>query len=149
MIQRFSLNIRYFGTKPVRKWKTPIVIHQAQRPETPIPDITKLGLEIKPKELPNILIDRTAWSPPSSTSPPELPFYVERTDTSQLPVYTDFKAGRTKVITILRKCGGDVALLKSEMEKVVGKPVTVRPGKLIVDGNFSKRLKVWLASIGF
>ena len=141
--------VRYFGTKPVRKWKTPMVIHQAQRPETPIPDITKLGLEIKPTELPTILIDRTAWSPPPSQLP-NLPFFVERTGASQsLPVYTDFKAGRTKVITILRKCGGDVALLKSEMEKVVGKPVTVRPGKLVIDGNFSKRLKVWLASIGF
>lgn len=149
MLQRFGSSIRYFGTKPVRKWKTPIVIHQAQRPEAPIPDITKLGLEIKPVGLPDIVIDRTAWSPPAEKQP-DLPFYVERTGVSKsLPIYTDFKAGRTKVVTILRKCGGDVALLKSEMEKVVGKPVSVRPGKLIVDGNFSKRLKVWLASIGF
>lgn len=149
MIRKFGLSCRSFGSKPARQWNTPKVIHQAQRPESEIPDITKLGLEIKPAELPNVVIERTVWTPPPSAQP-DLPFYVERTGASKsLPVYTDYKAGRTKVITILRKCGGDVSLLKSEMEKVVGRPVTVRPGKLVVDGNFSKRLKVWLSSIGF
>jgi hypothetical protein len=36
------------------------------------------------------------------------------------------------------------------MEKVCGgQPVTVRPGKLVVDGNYHIRLKKWLAGLGF
>jgi hypothetical protein len=64
--------------------------------------------------------------------------------------YTDYKAGRTKRVTILRKCRGDVALLKEEMEKIVdGNTVRVHPGRLEVDGNYEKRLKKWLLGLGF
>lgn len=81
---------------------------------------------------------------------PGLPFEVERTFVgSSLPVYTEYKHGRTKVQTILRKCRGDILLLKNEMEKVCGKPIIVRPGKLVVDGNYNMRLKKWLAGLGF
>lgn len=39
--------------------------------------------------------------------------------------------------------------LKAEMEKVCdGKEVTVRPGKLVVDGNYVLRVKKWLTGLG-
>ncbi len=67
-----------------------------------------------------------------------------------LPVYTDYKHGRTKVITILRKCSGDISILKDEMEKVCdNREVIVRAGSLHVDGNYHRRLKIWLAGLGF
>lgn len=40
-------------------------------------------------------------------------------------------------------------VLKSEMEKVVGKEVSIKPGKLVVDGNYHMRLKKWLIGLGF
>ena len=65
-------------------------------------------------------------------------------------MYTDYKNGRTKIITILRKCGGDVGLLKEEMAKVCdGRDIIVRAGSLHVDGNYHRRLKTWLAGLGF
>jgi hypothetical protein len=35
------------------------------------------------------------------------------------------------------------------MEKVVKKEVTIRPGKLVVVGNFHLLLKRWLTGLGF
>lgn len=66
-----------------------------------------------------------------------------------LPVYTDYKNGRTKVITILRKCGGDVQLLRDEMQKVCdNRTVRICTGRLEVDGNFALRVKHWLIGLG-
>jgi hypothetical protein len=59
------------------------------------------------------------------------------------------KDGDTRVITIIRKIRGDVEALKSEVEKVVGKEVEMRPGKIVIEGNFHRRIKVWLTGLGF
>jgi hypothetical protein len=39
-----------------------------------------------------------------------LPFKVERTSTGQLPVFSDIRNGRTNVLTIVRRCAGDLAV---------------------------------------
>lgn len=149
MNSTLTLIRRTFGTKPPRKWKTPTAIHASMRPQLAVKNLDELDLVIKPSIDPNVLIPKTTWSPPPKEIP-NLPFVVERTGVGlSLPVYTDYKAGRTKVVTILRKCKGDINLLKSEMEKVVGKPVRIMPGKLVVDGNYSRALKIWLTAIGF
>lgn len=84
-----------------------------------------------------------------SISTDELPFSIERTMHSTLPVYTDVRGGKTKVITVLCKCSGDIDILKEEMGKVCdGKEITVRAGKLLVDGNYVKRLKIWMTGLG-
>lgn len=88
------------------------------------------------------------WAPKPAT-PPQLPFEVERSAFDLIPVYTDYKSGGNKVITMLRKCKGDIEILKEEMEKVCGSEVEVRPGKLVVNGNHVKRLKTWLTGLGF
>jgi len=81
---------------------------------------------------------------------PGIPFAVSRTENASLPVYTDFKGGKTKVVTIVRRIRGDVFELQSEMSKVCdGAYVTIRPGKLVVDGNYHARLKIWLSGLGF
>jgi large subunit ribosomal protein L49 len=75
---------------------------------------------------------------------------VERTVVGDsLPVYTDYKNGRTKVITILRRCGGDVQTLRDEMQKVCdNRTVRICTGRLEVDGNFALRVKYWLIGLG-
>ena len=95
-------------------------------------------------------VESRGWAPPPEVTP-ILPFRIERAGVSGgLPVYTDFKAGRTKRVTILRKCRGDILLLRDEMEKVTdGVEVRIRPGRLEVDGNYEKRLKKWLIGLGF
>ena len=39
--------------------------------------------------------------------------------------------------------------LKGDLEKIVGEEVTVRPGKLVVNGNCVLRVKKWLLGLGF
>ena len=40
----------------------------------------------------------------------DLPFSVERTHTGNLPVYTDFRNGGSRKLTVVRKVFGDVDL---------------------------------------
>lgn len=126
------------------------VIHMSQKPAFPSDiDYDAIGLTYKMTHPTDFVVQKIAWSPKPETTP-DLPFFVERSSVANsLPVYTDYVGGGTKVVTILRKCRGDISILKEEMEKVVGKEVEVRPGKLIVVGNFDRRLKTWLTGLGF
>jgi len=127
------------------------IIHSSQKPAANREiDFSTLGLRFPVTHTPKHMISRTTWTPPPSSPPSGLPFAVDRTGLGlSLPVYTDYKGGGTKVVTILRKCRGDIEALREDMEKVVGKPVIVRPGKLVVEGNYHARLKLWLAMLGF
>ncbi len=136
--------------RPWRKRDTPIAIHASQRPpEDSNIDFSSLGLKYPITHSTEFVIERTSWSPAPST-PPKLPFMVERTVVGgSLPVYTEYKSGRTKVVTLLRKCRGDIGELKNDLELVVGKNVVVKPGKLEISGNHHRLLKKWLGGLGF
>mmetsp|Transcript_7153 Transcript_7153/g.10641 ORF Transcript_7153/g.10641 Transcript_7153/m.10641 type:complete len:157 (+) Transcript_7153:149-619(+) len=125
------------------------VIHASQRPPYPSDiDFTSLGLKFPPVHE-SSMITEAGWSKKPDTSP-DYPFTVDRTIVgNSLPVYTDIKNGRTKVVTLLRRCGGDVHVLRDEMSKVCdGKEVRICTGRLEVDGNYCLRLKKWLISLG-
>jgi hypothetical protein len=102
---------------------------------------------------PKVVIKSSMWTPPphSAAVPAGLPFAVSRTEEGKaLPVYSDYKGGGTKVITIIRRIRGDVFAMQSDMSKVCdGKEVIIRPGKLVVEGNYHARCKMWLAGLGF
>jgi Mitochondrial large subunit ribosomal protein (Img2) len=137
--------------RPWKKRGMPIAVHAAVRPakESNV-DFSSLGLTYQVTQKPIALIKETHWTEPPSSEPTAIPFFVERTSVgASLPVYTDYKAGNTKVVTILRKCRGDIQALKLDMELVCGKEVTVRAGKLVVDGNYQMRIKKWLSGLGF
>lgn len=141
------------GPRPWKKFRKPDarpVIHASEKPPADaFIDFEALNLTHQLSARPKVVIPRLHWTEPPKT-PPDLPFHVARTSLGKhLPVYTDYKGGRTKVITMLRRCRGDISTLRVEMEKVCGKPVSIRPGKLVVDGNFVMRLKVWLSGLGF
>jgi hypothetical protein len=69
---------------------------------------------------------------------------------NQIPVYTDFKNGRTRELTIVRRVAGDVGELARELYRVTGgAKVEVRPGRVEVAGGRSKEIKSWLAGLGF
>ena len=44
-----------------------------------------------------------------------LPYHVERTPSSNLPIYTVAKAGGTKHLTLIRKVSGDLMALKNDL----------------------------------
>jgi len=127
-----------------------IAVHASQRAAEPADiDFQSLGLKYEMNHPINLALVKHCWAPQPEIAP-KLPFHIDRTDIGlSLPVYTDFKGGKTKVITIIRKCKGDINALKEEVEKVVGKEVSLRPGKIVVDGNYHRRLKMWLTGLGF
>lgn len=133
---------------PRRKYPKRVVIHGSERPAYPHDiNFNELNLQYTPK--PIEFVTKSGWTQPPE-SLPELPFFVERTPiTKAIPVYTDYKGAGTKVITVLRRCGGDIDVLKSEMEKVCQREVEIHPGTLKVKGNYHLRLKKWLAGLGF
>lgn len=67
-----------------------------------------------------------------------------------MPVYTDYKNGRTRALTIVRKFRGDSEALAEEMSKVCdGRLVDIRPGRVEVKGNYRGRVEEWLLRLGF
>jgi translation initiation factor 1 (eIF-1/SUI1) len=68
----------------------------------------------------------------------------------QLPVYTDYRNGRTRCMTIVRRFRGDEAELAAELSRVCdNRPVIIRPGRVEVKGNYRGRVCEWLARLGF
>ena len=84
-------------------------------------------------------------------APAPLPsLQVERTRSQQLPVYTDFRNGHTRVLTLVRRVSGDTDALRDELSRVLGgAEVAARPGRLEVQGNRVAQLKMWLMGLGF
>ena len=48
----------------------------------------------------------------------ELPFYIERTKSGNLPIYRDYRLNRQQKLTIVRKISGDVEELMTELKKI-------------------------------
>ena len=77
------------------------------------------------------------------------PFHVVRSRMGNYPIYTDVRNGGSKVVTILRKFGGDVEALKSELQAVTGRTVTAYHGRLEVNGRHQPIMSKWLYRLGF
>lgn len=137
------------GPRPWKNREVTVINHASMRPAMDA-DIDFSTLNLKyPLIISTENLTKSGWAKPP-LAPPALPFFVERSTVgAAIPVYTEFKGGGTKVLTILRKIGGDINALKEEMEKVCETEVMVRPGKLVVAGNYSLRMKKWLIGIGF
>lgn len=140
------------GARPARRKPNLPFLHQSQMPpEEHNIDFNALDLKYKliGDGSPNFKIPASGWAPPPEKLP-DLPFLILRAGIQKsLPVYTDYKGGGTKIVTILRKIVGNIDEVKLEVEKVVGKSVEVRPGKIVIDGNYHKRIKLWLIGLGF
>lgn len=83
--------------------------------------------------------------------PPFLLLQVLRTAKSNMiPVYSDYKNGRTRELTVVRRVTGDAGALAAELVKITGgAQVEVRPGRVEVAGNRVPEVRAWLAGLGF
>ena len=155
LVQRVSCTSSCFSASIAKRG----IVHASQKSAAfAFPNFEEMGLKYPMTTKPAKIIKTGMWTPPpvplgaitTDHFMPGIPFAVSRTENASLPVYTDYKGGRTKVITILRRIRGDIFELQSEMSKVCdGREVIIRPGKLVVDGNYHARLKIWLSGLGF
>ncbi|CAM0140475.1 54S ribosomal protein img2, mitochondrial [Umbelopsis sp. WA50703] len=91
-----------------------------------------------------------------STEAPTPRYHITRTDGSQsLPVYLDFKNGRTRQLTVIRRVQGDAQALKEEVAALFPDAtknlVTVNPvnNHVVIKGSYVNDIKHWLAQKGF
>ena len=60
---------------------------------------------------------------------------MERTFRNNLPVYTDFRNGGSRKLTVVRKVLGDVNEFKEELAKVVSNsPIEEKMGRIEING---------------
>lgn len=130
------MNVRFFSS----------AARYIRRPPWTPPENLKYPL----REVDKSLLTPSKWAPPMGGYE-DLPFRVFRTSKGkQIPVYTDYKNGRTRCLTLVRRIRGDVQDLALEMSKVCdNRPVTVRPGRIEVVGNYCGRVQEWLQRLGF
>eukprot|EP00299_Pterocystis_sp_00344_P008237 c3041_g1_i1.p1 GENE.c3041_g1_i1~~c3041_g1_i1.p1 ORF type:complete len:161 (+),score=33.62 c3041_g1_i1:30-512(+) len=91
----------------------------------------------------------SGWEPPLGNTQ-HLPFEVRRTESQLLPVYSDYRNGRSRNLTIVRKIFGDAQALKNDLSLVCGGArVIERPGRLEIVGDYRKPIRLWLKRLGF
>ncbi|TMW69467.1 hypothetical protein Poli38472_001623 [Pythium oligandrum] len=131
-----------------RRTRHPAALRAQQR--NPKPEVEVPPLKYEPTYVPE-KVSFNGWSPAPEQPLPNLPFFVKRTAVGlQLPVYRDYRNGRTRVLTILRRFNGDEGELQAEMSKICGgKDVVLRPGRLEVTGDHASEVKKWLVGLGF
>ena len=78
-----------------------------------------------------------------------LPFRVHRTNVGNIPVYSDTRSGGSKVVTIVRKYGGDVHALIRAVQHLCKSDVQHFHGRIEVKGRHTQKLKNWLIELGF
>ena len=49
------------------------------------------------------------------TEKPNLPFFIKRSKYNNIPVYTDYRSGRTRKLTIIRRVKGDLKVIKIDV----------------------------------
>lgn len=83
-----------------------------------------------------------------------LPFFVERTGVSKsLPVYSDFKNGRTRQLTIVSHVYGDIdalaAIIKEKIEGAKKVEVKASMNRIVMKGRVVQDVKLLLTDFGF
>lgn len=83
--------------------------------------------------------------------PPAAPgFRVFRSNYNELPVYHDYRNGRTRRITLVRKYVGDAEALSRELARVCDQPqVEIRTGRIEIKGLHKEKVVAYLESLGF
>ena len=68
-----------------------------------------------------------------------------------MQVYSDFKNGRTKQVTILRNIRGDIEAVEKGLREVCGEDQEIarKMGRLEVKGDHRRAVREWLAGLGF
>jgi large subunit ribosomal protein L49 len=93
----------------------------------------------------------SGWAPPlPAAATAALPFHVARTTLGrQVPVYSEYKNGRSRRLTLVRRVSGDAEALVEELRRVTGgASVVARPGRIEIEGDRCREVKNWLMSLG-
>lgn len=80
----------------------------------------------------------------------EIPFYVERTHTNCLPVYSEYKQRHLEKFTVIRRISGDIGEFVNELKKITSNSnISVKKGRLEIQGLHTEKIKLYLSRLGF
>ncbi|XP_062519171.1 large ribosomal subunit protein mL49-like [Corticium candelabrum] len=83
----------------------------------------------------------------------DLGFFVHRSKNNNLPVYTEFRTGRRRKFTIIRKVEGDLHILANEVRRILPDNTVVQVNEtsssVVIEGLYWKQIMQLLASQGF
>ena len=80
----------------------------------------------------------------------ELPFFIERTNSMNLPVYRDSRHGGSQKMTIVRKISGNVESFMEDVQKICSNSdVEAKVGKVVVKGYHKEVIEDYLVRLGF
>ncbi|RUP42723.1 mitochondrial large subunit ribosomal protein-domain-containing protein [Jimgerdemannia flammicorona] len=89
----------------------------------------------------------------TSASSVQYPYFVSRTASHALPVYTDIRNGRTRHLTIIRRIEGDVNKLRKDLLELLPSPQLISVNELnnqiVIKGFWQYEVTAWLAKRGF
>lgn len=74
-------------------------------------------------------------------------YYVARSATGNLPVYTDYKAGGNKLVTEIRKISGDIIQLRNDLQAELPQfpkdtwKVVMQSKKIVIKGDAASSVK--------
>ncbi|QLL31095.1 hypothetical protein HG536_0A09120 [Torulaspora globosa] len=74
-------------------------------------------------------------------------YYVARSATGNLPVYTDYKAGGNKLVTEIRKISGDIIQLRNDLQAELPQipkeawRVVMQSKKIVIKGDAASSVK--------
>ncbi|XP_020901961.1 39S ribosomal protein L49, mitochondrial [Exaiptasia diaphana] len=110
------------------------------------------NISIDPERLKEIDESPSGWVPPSEKVP-DLPFSIRRSKMNNLPVYTDFKGGGTRHITIIRRIKGDLKaveeLLRAKLDKDLIIQLNELTGQVKIKGNHKDKVVTLMKELGF
>jgi len=90
----------------------------------------------------------SGWAAPSGLLVPK-PYRVNRTPSNNLPVYTDIRNGRTRILTLVRKVEGNATALSTDLAKLLGVSVYEKVGRIEIPGNHIGKVRQYLQQLGF
>ena len=77
---------------------------------------------------------------------------VLRTSTGCLPVYTEYRNGRSRILTVVRRIGGDVDALASDLSAILPSSHAVQvkqpQNHVVIKGNVQRTVRYWMNAIG-
>ncbi|RMX52395.1 large ribosomal subunit protein mL49-like [Pocillopora verrucosa] len=111
-----------------------------------------ISYEFKPDRLKQINASPSGWVPPA-TEKPNLPFFIKRSKYNNIPVYTDYRSGRTRKLTIIRRVKGDLKALEECLKSHLGNDIITSRNELTsqvkIRGSYKDEVFTLLKRLGF
>ncbi|CAG8492876.1 1400_t:CDS:2 [Diversispora eburnea] len=88
----------------------------------------------------------------------QYPYFLHRTQFMNLPVYSDIRNGKSRVLTVIRRVEGDIQALRDDIKREVFPNDTATRSiiginhtnnQIVIKGDHTYKMKKWLIKKGF